>query len=285
MKKMKKLISIVLLLGAFSIGASAQLLYKVSGNGLEKASYIVGTHRLINPQGVVQQISGIKDAMIQTDQMYFETAPDSASSLQEARNLTDGQTLKTVLTPAQYTKLDAFLKKYEGVGLASPHVQKRYGNLTPIALKDELEKLLFVANHMSEYDPTHTFSEYFEAQAKVNHEPMCGLNSVEGQVAHLKKLPMERQAQILMDFISNENTELARLNKIAAGFESQDADAIAKAEGTNPEVQAIVKGWAQKMPAIMAKPTLFVVEATKLAGDDGLLALLKAAGYTVEGVK
>jgi uncharacterized protein YbaP (TraB family) len=138
---------------------------------------------------------------------------------------------------------------------------------------------------MSEYDPTHTFSEYFEAQAKVNHEPMCGLNSVEGQVAHLKKLPMERQAQILMNFISNENTELARLNKIAAGFESQDADAIAKAEGTNPEVQAIVKGWAQKMPAIMAKPTLFVVEATKLAGDNGLLALLKTAGYTVEGVK
>ena len=131
----------MLLLSFFTVGVKAQLLYKISGNGLEKPSYVVGIDRLINPQGVVQGISGIKEAMIATDQMYFETSPDSLSYLEAAYKMPAGKTLKTVLTPAQYASLNAFLKKYEGVGLESPHVQKRYGALSPLGLRAEMEKM------------------------------------------------------------------------------------------------------------------------------------------------
>ena len=42
----------------------------------------------------------------------------------------------------------------------------------------------------------------------------------------------------------------------------------------------------EKMPAIMAdKPTFFAVGALHLVGENGLLQLLKNAGYTVEGLK
>lgn len=282
---MKKLFSILILMSAFAMGANAQLLYKVSGGGLEKDSYIVGIHKLINPQGVVQQISGIKEAMIATDQMYFESTPDSASYLKEARVLDGGKTLKEVLTPGQYGKLNAFLKKYEGVGLESPQVWKRYGNFTPLALKDELEKLLFVASHMSEYDPTHTFNEYFEAQAKVNKEPRYGLNGIDEQVACLKELPLQRQAEILMDFIEHEDAQLGIMDKVAAAFERQDPDAIAKVSPMTPETTQAIAQWCARMPEIMKTPTLFVVNADKLGGEEGLLNLLKKGGYTVEGVR
>ncbi len=282
---MKKLFSILILMSAFATGANAQLLYKVSGNGLDKDSYIVGIHKLINPQGIVQRISGVKEAMIATDQMYFESAPDSASYIKEMRILAGGRTLKEVLTPGQYAKLNAFLKKYEGVGLESPQVQKRYGNLTPLAMKDELEKLLFVANHMGEYDPTHTFNEYFEAQAKVNKEPMFGLNSISGQVAHLKNLPLQRQTEILMDFIEHEDAQLGIMDRMAAAFERQDADAVSKVSPMTPETAQTVSQWSARMPEIMKTPTLFVVGADKLGGEKGLLNLLKKGGYTVEGVR
>lgn len=282
---MKKLFSILILMSAFATGANAQLLYKVSGNGLDKDSYIVGIHKLINPQGIVQRISGIKEAMIATDQMYFELTPDSASFIKAARTLAGGKNLKEVLTPGQYDKLNAFLKKYESVGLESPHVQKRYGNLTPIAMKDELEKLLFVANHMGEYDPTHTFNEYFEAQAKVNKEPMFGLNSISGQVAHLKNLPLQRQTEILMDFIEHEDAQLGIMDRMAAAFERQDADAVSKVSPMTPETAQTVSQWSARMPEIMKTPTLFVVGADKLGGEKGLLNLLKKGGYTVEGVR
>lgn len=282
---MKKLFSILILMSAFATGANAQLLYKVSGNGLDKDSYIVGIHKLINPQGIVQRISGVKEAMIATDQMYFESAPDSASYIKEMRILAGGRTLKEVLTPGQYAKLNAFLKKYEAVGLESPQVQKRYGNLTPLAMKDELEKLLFVANHMGEYDPTHTFNEYFEAQAKVNKEPMFGLNSISGQVAHLKNLPLQRQTEILMDFIEHEDAQLGIMDRMAAAFERQDADAVSKVSPMTPETAQTVSQWSARMPEIMKTPTLFVVGADKLGGEKGLLNLLKKGGYTVEGVR
>ena len=44
--------------------------------------------------------------------------------------------------------------------------------------------------------------------------------------------------------------------------------------------------WMAKLPAIMAdKPTFFAVGAIHLAGEKGLIQLLKNAGYTVEGIK
>ena len=44
--------------------------------------------------------------------------------------------------------------------------------------------------------------------------------------------------------------------------------------------------WVEVMPEIMeAKPTLFVVGAGHLPGDEGVIELLKAAGYKVKAVK
>ena len=149
---MRRFLPLMLLLSFFTVGVKAQLLYKISGNGLEKPSYVVGIDRLINPQGVVQGISGIKEAMIATDQMYFETSPDSLSYLEAAYKMPAGKTLKTVLTPAQYASLNAFLKKYEGVGLESPHVQKRYGALSPLGLRAEMEKMLFLTERLCHID-------------------------------------------------------------------------------------------------------------------------------------
>lgn len=280
---MKRILLSLALVAGLATGAQAQLLYKISGNGLTKPSYVVGYNRLVNPAGIVQQIDSIERAMTVTDQMYFETCPDSASFINETRTLPSGQTLKTVLTAAQYQTLDKFVRKYEGVGLDEGHVQKRYGRLTPLALKAEMEKLLFVANHMGEYDPTHTFVQYFTAQAKHNSEGVYGLNSVKDEAAFLRSVPMATQAKTLTDFISHEDAELGRLDNIAAAFAKQDVEAIAAAANRTAETEGEIADWAKKMPAIMqATPTLFVVEATKMGGEKGLLALLKAAGFTVE---
>ena len=46
------------------------------------------------------------------------------------------------------------------------------------------------------------------------------------------------------------------------------------------------RNWVAQMPAIMEdKPTLFVVGAGHLPGDEGVLELLKAQGYKVKAVK
>lgn len=281
---MKKFILSLALLCGCVLGSQAQLLYKVSKDSSDvKPSYIVASNRLINPMGTITQVSELRNAMTYTDQMYFEVNKAAyANSLKDAKKLENGKTLLSLLTPAQQTKLNAFLKKYMEVDFRSSYVQKKYGNLTPAALMEDLEQLLFVANHMGMYDPTHTFDQYFEAQAKANNETVGGLSDVDAYINATYKSDLKQQVARLVEFLENEPTELAKLNKAVGAFMAQDVDAAAKATGAHVS-QATLEAWAAKVQTVMAeKPTFFVVDAANLGGENGLLQLLRNAGCKVE---
>uniref|UniRef100_UPI004024F9CA TraB/GumN family protein n=1 Tax=Prevotella sp. TaxID=59823 RepID=UPI004024F9CA len=281
---MKKFILSLTLLCGCVLGSQAQLLYKVSKDSSDvKPSYIVASNRLINPMGTITQVSELRNAMTDTDQMYFEVNKAAyANSLKDAKKLENGKTLLSLLTPAQQTKLNAFLKKYMEVDFRSSYVQKKYGNLTPAALMEDLEQLLFVANHMGMYDPTHTFDQYFEAQAKANNETVGGLSDVDAYINATYKSDLKQQVARLVEFLENETTELAKLNKAVGAFMAQDVDAAAKATGAHVS-QATLEAWAAKVQTVMAeKPTFFVVDAANLGGENGLLQLLRNAGCKVE---
>ena len=281
---MKKFILSLALLCGCVLGSQAQLLYKVSKDSSDvKPSYIVASNRLINPMGTITQVSELRNAMTDTDQMYFEVNKAAyQETINEAKKLADGKTLLSLLTPAQQTKLNAFLKKYMEVDFRSPYVQKKYGNLTPAALMEDLEQLLFVANHMGMYDPTHTFDQYFEAQAKANNETVGGLSDVDAYINATYKSDLKQQVARLVEFLENEPTELAKLNKAVGAFKAQNVDAAAKATGAHVS-QATLEAWAAKVQTVMAeKPTFFVVDAANLGGENGLLQLLRNAGCKIE---
>ena len=218
---MKKFILSLALLCGCALGSQAQLLYKVSKDSSDvKPSYIVASNRLINPMGTITQVSELRNAMTYTDQMYFEVNKAAyANSLKDAKKLENGKTLLSLLTPAQQTKLNAFLKKYMEVDFRSSYVQKKYGNLTPAALMEDLEQLLFVANHMGQYDPTHTFDQYFEAQAKANNETVGGLSEIDDYINATYKKDLKQQVAQLVSFLENENVELSKLNKAVEALE------------------------------------------------------------------
>ena len=281
---MKKFILSLTLLCGCVLGSQAQLLYKVSKDSSDvKPSYIVASNRLINPMGTITQVSELRNAMTDTDQMYFEVNKAAyANSLKDAKKLENGKTLLSLLTPAQQTKLNAFLKKYMEVDFRSSYVQKKYGNLTPAALMEDLEQLLFVANHMGMYDPTHTFDQYFEAQAKANNETVGGLSDVDAYINATYQSDLKQQVARLVEFLENEPTELTKLNKAVGAFKAQDVDAAAKATGAHVS-QATLEAWAAKVQTVMAeKPTFFVVDAANLGGENGLLQLLRNAGCKIE---
>lgn len=284
---MKKFILSLTLLCGCVLGSQAQLLYKVSKDSSDvKPSYIVASNRLINPMGTITQVSELRNAMTDTDQMYFEVNKAAyANSLKDAKKLENGKTLLSLLTPAQQTKLNAFLKKYMEVDFRSSYVQKKYGNLTPAALMEDLEQLLFVANHMGQYDPTHTFDQYFEAQAKANNETVGGLSEIDDYINATYKKDLKQQVAQLVSFLENENVELSKLNKAVDAYGAQDLDVVSKASADRVD-KALLAAWTAKMQTVMAeKPTFFVVDAANLGGEEGILQKLRQAGYTVEGLK
>ena len=302
---MKKVLTTALVLALTSMTASAQLLYKISGNGLEKPSYIIGTHHLANV-GFVNQINGVTEALTETDQVYGElvwdtmTNIDSLKAVQNAMTLPAGKTIKDYLTPDEYKRLDAFMVAKMGTGLSNPMVASKMGNLTPMALVTQFQLLLFMTKHMGEFDPSSTFDQYFQAQAKKNGLPCGGLETLQKQINVLYTgKPMSRQVEELMCFIDNENFNSQMMEDLTSAFYAQNLETLkqvmdrklgGKCDSTPEEEAKLIydrnADWVSKMPTIMAsKPTFFAVGAAHLPGDKGVLQLLRNAGYTVEGVR
>jgi uncharacterized protein YbaP (TraB family) len=153
---------------------------------------------------------------------------------------------------------------------------------------------------MGEFDPTNTFDQYFQAQAKKNNEYVGGLETVAFQTETLfKSFPMSRQVELLMCFLDHTEFIEQMNEKMANAFYAQDLNALKAAMNeklnnscdNKPEEDDLIiysrnAHWLAQMPAIMAaKPTFFAVGAGHLPGEKGVLEGLRSLGYTVEGVQ
>ncbi len=286
---MKKLLLTTVSAFALTMSASAQLLYKVTSDSFAKPSYIVATHDFLNPMGYVDHIDSLKEAMTETEQVYFDIdRMANDTQLKEAEKLPVGKTLASLLNEQQVQLLDQFLKKYTEVSWKNPYNQKRYNGRTPVAVLEDFTQLLFMANHMGEYDPTHTFAQYFAAQAKKNNEPTGSLIDVKDYIQLVKSVPMEMQAKALTLFFDHQQEILDAIDKSVDAYKSKDIDAAAAAfsGAMGPTSCGFLTQESTKvMEQVMRdKPTLFVLPCYVLGGEQGILSKLKAQGLHVEGI-
>ena len=287
-----------------SVTANAQLLYKISGNGLNTPSYIVGTYHLA-PASYVDSIPGARAALETAEQVCGELSMDEMSSLEgtqkvmAAMMLPDGQSLKDVLSEEEFAKLDAFMADVMGVGLSNPMVGAQLGKMTPMAIATQLQLLQYMKMTPG-FNPNALIDSYFQTEAAKNGKPVIGFETMDFQISVLYKgRSIERQKVQLMCMIDNREYELMMMKTLTEAYFAQDIAKLLevteeklgnKCDSTPEEDEALIYGrnadWAEKMPAIMGdKSTLFVVGAAHLPGERGVLELLKKKGYAVEAVK
>lgn len=294
----------MLLLLMAAITMQAQLLWKISGNGLQKPSYIIGTYHLANVS-FTDSIKGLKAAMDATEQVYGEivmadmASPENIQKMQAAMMLPDGQTLDKLFTTDEMTRINALVKSVLGVDMTNPMVAQQLGKLTPYALQVQLGVLIYLKKHPG-FNPNEGFDSYFQKEAAAKGKGVGGLETFDFQINTLyKSTTMERQKQLLLCLADNLEFNEEQTENIVKAFFTQDLDGIEKAmdvklnntcDGTPEEKETLIysrnDNWMKQMPEIMKqKATLFAVGAGHLPGERGLLAQLKKAGYTVEGVK
>ena len=299
---MKRVFFIIALIAA-TLGAPAQLLYKISGNGLESPSYIVGTYHLA-PVSFVDSIPGIRKAMADTQQTYGELvmeeilSPDSAAMMQQAMMMPEGMTLDKLLTADEMDRLNAYLKGLIGMDMTHPMLAQQMGKLMPSALSTTLS-LLSCMKKSGGFDPKNQFDDYFQKTALAQGKGVGGLETTAFQINVLfKGQTLERQKELLMCQVDNTEFMEKMEEGVIKAFFAQDIEAIKEAMDekmnnscdSSPEEENMLiynrnADWLTKMPTIMAqKPTLFSVGAAHLPGEKGVLQLLRQAGYTVEAV-
>ena len=300
---MKKLFFTLILMLAIASSASAQLLYRITGKGLEKPSYIVGTYHLA-PATFVDSISGAKAALDEVEQVCGEVdnaemeSMSGRSRLMKAMMLPDGKSLADVLSTDEMDRLNAYMTEMLGADLTNPLIKSQMGKMNPMAISTQLQLVQYMKVTPG-FNPTALIDGYFQQQAKKAHKPVMGFETIDFQMSVLYGTAIERQKELLFCMIDNQEYTEMSMKELTEAYFSQDMEKIlalteAKlgnfCDSTPEEDEALIYGrnadWVAKIPAIVnEKSTLFVVGAAHLPGEKGVLELLKAEGYTVEAVK
>ncbi|MBQ1173729.1 MAG: TraB/GumN family protein, partial [Alistipes sp.] len=129
---MRKFFGTLFLALALYGSANAQLLYKISGNGLKEASYVVGTYHLA-PASFADEIAGMKDAFAAVEQVYGEVDMQSAQAAQiammQAMMLPEGKYVSDMFTAEEMERINAYVRGAMGVDLSHPMLREQLGRM------------------------------------------------------------------------------------------------------------------------------------------------------------
>lgn len=289
MKKLALATLSVLVTFAASSLVSAQepsLLYKVTGNGLEKPSYIFGTFHAICSTEMIP-LANLETYLDQTDELVMEIDMDDATemgSMVGAVAMPDGKTLKDLLTPDQLVKVDELTRNYLGVPAETVKSIK----------PSTLMVLLMTRPKAIGCDPV-TYDLDLMKSAVAKKKPVVGLETVALQIKVLDSIPLEKQAKNLYEMALDPPKVIGELKKLMAVYKTQDVEKLFKATSSQKtedrEFQMRLldernAAWIPKLQvAFKEKPTFVAVGAGHLGGKKGVLSLLRKKGYKVDPVK
>lgn len=294
---MKKILGIIIFI-SIALNVNAQLLWKISGNGLEKPSYIFGTHHLA-PLSIKDSIQALPQVIDGTTQVYGEVimadmmSPQFMQLMQQQMMIAGDTTLQSLFTPEQLEIVSKVVKENMMADLSM------LDKLKPAVITQQLT-LLFCMKHFGGINPQEQLDTYFQQQATQSGKKVGGLETPESQLDVLfKTQTLQRQANLLFCLVKDIDKAMSQAKRLNEAYLSQNLDDVLKLmeerEGNScdplpGEMESLLddrnKAWIEKMPAIMKDaPTFFVVGAGHLPGANGVLSLLKQQGYTVEPMK
>ncbi len=276
---MKKLfLTAIALCMSVALFAQDTFLWKVSGNGLTKDSYVFGTLHMACGQDFKIE-NKVNEALKTSDRIAFEIDAENPETLKamqanmgpvpgffdglapEKKKVIDSVLMTRNLNSAILDKVGPAMLlsilSIQGFECANPTdfkmMELELKKLEGAAGKpvDELETVEFQINMMN---------EFFKAEDLYNY--VLQIDSVKSQTKHLVQAYFGQKPAALEEW-------------------------LAKTSTMTPEKEAMMltnrnKEWMTKMPDMMKNNSMFfAVGAAHLMGKNGILQLLKDKGYTL----
>lgn len=284
----------MLALVMIALAGHAQLLWKVSGNGLGRPSYIFGTYHMA-PSSMIDRIAGIDQAIEACDVVVGEVEKDSLMSsevqarMAKAMMAPSDSTLDKLLSPQGYAIVEKVFNKYFGtMGVKLSQMK----NLKPSAISTQMQAMQAI-KYFPNLDPNSLIDVAVQTRANDLGRPSVALETVEEQLELLFNAPLTEQAKSLLESCKNDEQFTVMSTKLVEAYMAQDLDQINAVinESSSQEEESAMdallysrnRNWAKKLQEIMPERACLVcVGAGHLPGEQGLLQLLRDAGYTVE---
>ena len=305
----KKLILTPLLFMAAIVTTNAQLMFRISGGRLEKPSYILGSIHVLSGD-LLDSIPAFLAAENQCQQLFVETdvtdqqnKKERQSASQQLMALPDGKIISDILGEENMAILQKRMKETCHVDLADS-AAKDYLHYQPFLFTFSLNMMIQV-EALQKYPAMRNGNMMDGAcikRAKARGWKVGNLDQLKTseELATIKEsmTPIDEQADSLMALLNNFDERRQNiLNKFEGMHNMGNYWSAGDYEGferfIKPENEASPALYAERnkkwvpiiIEAIKEMPTLFVFGAGHLTGPDGVVRMLRDAGYKVEQLK
>jgi uncharacterized protein YbaP (TraB family) len=259
------------------------LLWEISGKGLSEPSYLYGTIHMICPEDFLLGDS-LKSAFSRSAKVYLELDMDDPMMALKTLQLSllKSGSLKDLMAPASYDQLSRFVQD----SLQMPMMV--FNKMKPFALMSMLYTRVLPCAKPESYEQT--FVQWAGQQKK----EIRGLEKLEDQFAVFDQIPDTAEARMMVDMIQHFDMQRNEFRKMTEAYKRKDLKALAGMIEESPDMKGYEslllvnrnRNWIPVMQeAMSANRCFFAVGAGHLPGPDGVIALLRKAGYQVRSVE
>jgi uncharacterized protein YbaP (TraB family) len=265
------------------------LLWRISGNGLEKPSYLFGTiHMLCKDDAGLSD--SLKNIIRNSDEVYLEIDLDNMLEMLTVMNkmkMKGDTTLQDLLSKDDYEKVKNYFEEAR--------------TMLPFSMLETYKPILaasLLEQNSLPCDNNTAMEQEIMTEAKKYGKKIKGLETMGYQAEVLDAIPYKEQAQQLVTYIDNAKNgknDNKEMSEMMQAYREQD---LKKLENLMMKEEAGVSAYAEillfkrnhnwigKLKEILPGHSLLVaVGAGHLPGEKGVISLLRKAGFTVSPVE
>ena len=268
------------------------LLWKINGNGLENPSYLYGTIHLI-PKKDFFLTPSTKEAFKAAERVAFEINMEEMNdmtmifSLMGKIMMEDGKRLSDLLTDEEYKLVD---KTFSEKGMPLMMLERIKPMFLTVFASDDasLENGGMDENTMS-------YEMEFMNMANSAEMEMAGLETIDFQLSMFDSIPYEAQAKMLVETLKSPDDGSDQFDEMVNMYKSQNINAMQKmiegdSEGVGDYEELLLtnrnKNWIPLIDKMAKeKTTFFAVGAGHLGGENGVVSLLREAGFILTAIE
>lgn len=256
--------------------------WEVSGNELQKSSYLLGSHHLMDSQ-YVDSLQNVSTKFDSSSIFVCEVLFDSAQTLKmiSAATMKDS-TLQQLLPPGWYRETEIWLRDISPYDSLSV-----FDQFNPLTIQMMILEILRARVNAKTYVP---MDIYLENRARSGEKELTALETIDEQLnALFYSTTYRRQAEILINFVRHRETAEQELTRIRQLYLRQNLFALemdARNQWSGTELAVMLdernKRWLRTLPEIFRRGSAFVVVgALHLSGENGIVNQLRQLGFSV----
>lgn len=260
----------------------SSMLWQIEHDNLTYPTYIFGTMHLINkayfhfPDDLQKLIKNSKQLVMELDGL-----PDQKKALEMMR-LPDSVVMNDFFSEEHMALIYDFMEQEMKINKVM--FDMSFGKMKPFFI------LQLIAQKQFEGE-TESYEMSLMSLAKKNKIPMLGLETIEQQIGFFDAIPAKEFGNMIAEYFTNADSLKAQTQRLQEIYRSGQLDTLAKfMVESSPELMEFEDilltdrnaDWIPKIiELIHQKPTFIAVGAAHLAGQNGVLHLLKNKGYKV----